>query len=119
MISSTSRRSMVLFFLIAFGIPWIGWTTLAVAGIDRSSRLATVLFFTGGACSLAGFIAAYSARGWQGVKALLSRCIHWRVPIMWWLYAIFLPALWFTIAILFYALSHWSTLSTAGGIGVI
>ena len=31
---SDSRRALIWFFLLAFGVPWIGWTTLAIMKVQ-------------------------------------------------------------------------------------
>ena len=35
---------MAGFFAIGFGVPWIGWSILALTDIERSSTLANALF---------------------------------------------------------------------------
>jgi len=88
------RSPTLVFIVIAFGIPWLAWTTLAIAGLRWSSPLGAVLFFTGDACSVAGFVAAYLAAGRAGVVDLLRRAVRFRAPFHWWVYALGLPLLW-------------------------
>jgi len=94
------HRSTWVFFTIAFGVPWCGWTTgnaLAVHGYNGA--LLKWLFYTGDFCSVAGFLATYVDEGGTGIKDLIRHCIRWRSPVGWWLYAVFLPVLWAASAV--------------------
>ncbi|HTC95452.1 MAG TPA: type II CAAX endopeptidase family protein [Terriglobales bacterium] len=83
----------VVFFLIAFGVPWTAWTALALMRLPRPSPWTVLLLVSGNFCSIAGFVAAYCAAGKKGIQDLLNRCLLFRVPILWWGYAISLPLL--------------------------
>jgi uncharacterized protein len=89
---SFSRRTvaMVVFLIIAFGIPWGTWITLRVrhASFTQGTPLA---FMIGAAfCSVAGVIATYIEAGLSGIRDLARRCVLYRVSIAWWFYALFL-----------------------------
>ena len=105
-----NRRSVVVFFLIGFGAPWIGWTTLAITGLERPSLLATALFYTGDFMSVAGFVAAFVAGGTLGLRSLLRRCVQVRTSPLWILFALFLPLVWELVPTLGWAALH-------GGVG--
>lgn len=111
MTSIWKQPSTCVFFAIAFGVPWIGWTTTDVlASHGYKGALLTTLFYTGDFCTVAGFVATFVDQGGGGVKELLLRCIRWRTAVGWWLYAIFLPSFWAVTSMLALGLSH-------GGIG--
>ena len=111
-----TQRSMLTFFLVGFGIPWEGWITMYALGIPsprvRPTPLGWALFLTGDAMSLAGLAATYRGQGWLGVGALLARCVRYRLPVGWWLYAILLPFVWALAVIAAYGLRH-------GGVGPV
>jgi uncharacterized protein len=100
-----------VFFTIAFGVPWAGWTAANVlANRQHPSSLLLLLFYTGDFCTVAGFVACFVDRGWPGIRDLCQRFIRWRVPGIWWIYAGLLPFAWLGVAVLVWGLTH-------GGIG--
>jgi membrane protease YdiL (CAAX protease family) len=106
------KNPTTLFFLVAFGMPWLGWSSMHILGLTEPSPLRTVLFYTGNFCSVGGLVAMYAFNGKTGVTHLLKRCIEFRVPLAWWLIAIAVP---FLISFLAYLL-----VVTAGdGIGTV
>ena len=86
-----STKSLIVFFLIAFGIPWIGWTLVQTLGESLSPTQRMLLFYTGDFCSVAGFVAVYVESGRAGVKALWQRCIQVRASIFWWAFVWLIP----------------------------
>jgi membrane protease YdiL (CAAX protease family) len=62
------RIGLVVFFLIAFGVPWVGWTTF------KSEDVQIWLFppFV----SIAGFVAAYAEGGKVGLVEFSNRTLH-------------------------------------------
>ena len=98
------RRSVIAFFLVGFGIPWLGWTTRAVTGIEGPG--ATALFYTGDFMTVGGFVAAFVAAGALGFRSLLRRCFQIRAPIGWALFALFIPLTWAAIPALIYGATH-------------
>ncbi len=105
-----SRRSVVVFFLVAFGIPWLGWTIRAVSGLEGPG--ATVLFYTGDFMTVGGFVAVAVAAGILGFRSLLRRYFQIPASVGWILFALFLPLVWNLIPTLIYGATH-------GGIGRI
>jgi len=101
---------MIVFFAVAFGVPWLGWTIRWLLNIDPSTLLARVLFYTGDFCSIGGLVAAFVLSGRAGLKDMWRRFTLWRVPAVWWLCALFLPAVWTFLGILGLGISR-------GGIG--
>lgn len=87
------KNPMLWFFLVAFGLPWLGWSSIKFFGMDEPSALRTALFYTGDFCSVAGLVAMYVQAGKAGVIDLLKRCIRVNVAPVWWLIVIVLPFL--------------------------
>lgn len=85
------RSPMFWFFLVAFGLPWLGWSSLRIFEVNEPSALRTALFYTGDFCSVAGLVAMYVQAGKAGVIDLLKRCIRVDVSPLWWLIALVLP----------------------------
>ena len=106
------RRSVLVFFLIGFGIPWLGWTSLALSGLKLPSPAARALFYTGDFMTIAGFVATFVAAGASGFKSLLRRYFQMPAAVPWALFAWFLPCVWVGSATIVYGLTH-------GGIGRI
>jgi CAAX protease family protein len=102
------RRSVFVFFLLGFGVPWLGWTIRALTGLEGPAG--TALHYTGDFLTVGGFVAAAVASGAGGITSLLRRCFQIRVPIGWALFALFLPLTWYAIPTLISGASH-------GGIG--
>lgn len=106
------KNPMVLFFLVAFGGPWLGWSSIHILGMTEPSALRTALFYTGNFCSVGGFVALYAKGGKAGLIDLLKRCVRFNVPLTWWGIALFVP---FLITFIAYLLTGMS----GNGIGLI
>ncbi|MGE0555511.1 MAG: CPBP family intramembrane glutamic endopeptidase [Gemmatimonadales bacterium] len=100
------RRSVLVFFAIGFGVPWLGWTVYALSGLDSGQPLARMLFYTGDFMTVGGLVAAWVAGGGKGLRHLLSRAIRIRVPLVWALFALFLPLLIWLTTYLIYGATH-------------
>ncbi|RKZ07055.1 hypothetical protein DRQ32_10465 [bacterium] len=98
--------SLRLFLVLAFGVPWLGWTLLALLKPDPEGALARVLFFSGNACSLAGLVAAWSSGGRAALGRLLRRCVRLRAPPTWWLLALLLPVVIQLVALFSWGMAH-------------
>jgi len=85
------KNPMLWFFLVAFGGPWLGWSSIKVFGLDEPSALRTALFYTGDLCSVGGLVAMYLQAGKAGVIDLLKRCVRVKVSPLWWLIVILVP----------------------------
>jgi hypothetical protein len=57
-------------------------------------------------CSVAGVLATYVEGGSSGLKELARRCVLYRVSVVWWVYALFLPPGGHVIATLLYCAAH-------------
>jgi membrane protease YdiL (CAAX protease family) len=90
---SLSRRNtaMVVFFVLAFGIPWGTWGALRVRHVSFAQGSPLAYMLGAAFCSVAGVVATYVEAGLFGVKDLARRSVLYRVPIAWWLYALLLP----------------------------
>jgi hypothetical protein len=105
-----SRRSMIVFFLVAYGIPWLGWSAIAIW--NPSGPLRTALFYTGDFMTVGGFVASVVAGGALALNALARRVVRVRAGIGWVLFAIFLPWIWQGVPALWFGYRH-------GGIGEV
>jgi uncharacterized protein len=96
---------MLVFFLVAFGIPWATWIALKMKHVafpeGRVAFMVSAAF-----CSAGGVVATYIADGRSGVKDLVHRCVLYRVPVAWWFYALLLPFAVHTIATVIYGTAH-------------
>lgn len=88
-----TRRSagLAVFFLLAFAVPWTGWTILAVTGMDWGSPTGRLLFSTGLACSLGGLVAVAVEEGRAGLVERLRQLVRWRVSPGWYAFALLGP----------------------------
>jgi membrane protease YdiL (CAAX protease family) len=109
-IARVNDRALRVFILVAFGVPWIGWITLTVTGVDPQEPLGQALFYSGGACSVAGLVAAFLSGGSAGLRSLLAKCVSARASLAWWAIALLLPVVVDLGAIIIYGWSH-------GGLG--
>ena len=54
-----SRRSMIVFFLVGYGIPWLGWSAIAIW--NPTGPLRTAPLYTGDFMTVGGFVATFVA----------------------------------------------------------
>jgi uncharacterized protein len=90
MTTSRSRTALVVFFLVAFGIPWAGAIVAKLKHVN-DPQISPAFIIAMAFCSVAGVLATYVETGRQGLKDLARRCLIYRVPLAWWIYALFLP----------------------------
>lgn len=93
------RNGLVIFFVLAFLLPWLVWgTSIAqergVLGFHIPQSLA---FWVG--LTLATYISALISDGWDGVKDLLKRLVRWQVKPVWYVVSLALPGVLAAIAI--------------------
>lgn len=74
---------LIVFFLIAFGIPWAGWMFLN----DEMLNLWLFPLF----CSIAGFAATYVEGGTDGLRRFCQRTLRLSGAIKWMLPAALIP----------------------------
>ncbi|WP_035984323.1 type II CAAX endopeptidase family protein [Leptolyngbya sp. KIOST-1] len=84
------------FYVLAFGISWIGMVSVVLASRDiaplyRTYFLVLSIFYAIGP-ALAAVIVAQVAYGWAGVGDLLKGLIRWRVAPVWYVVAVLGPA---------------------------
>jgi membrane protease YdiL (CAAX protease family) len=87
------KNPLVWFFLVAFGMPWLGWSSIHFFGMTEPSPLRTALFYTGDFCSVAGLVAMFVQSGKAGVIDMLKRCVRINVSPLWWLIVLVVPFL--------------------------
>ena len=102
---SRSRLSLVLFFVLGFGIPWAAGITAELRHVTFPE--ATLPFMIAGAfCSMAGVLVTYVEGGSSGLRDLARRCVLYRVSVAWWAYALLFPPCVHVIATLLYCATH-------------
>ena len=85
--------ALIVFFLIAFGVPWAGWIVLRrTMPLDHMFDSFSTYWFTA-APSFAGFVAAFVADGFSGLKRFAAHVFALRFSLLLWLAALFLPLL--------------------------
>jgi uncharacterized protein len=91
-----SWRHLILFFGAAYLLPWLcfGVPILAARGLIAlpAPEAAFLTLATLGVC-LAGIGAAAAESGRSGVRVLLAQVLRWRVRPLWYVAALFVPAL--------------------------
>jgi CAAX protease family protein len=99
------KASVIVFFSVAFGVPW---TTMLItmARHIAFSELSAPFMLSAAFCSVGGVVATYVDSGRSGLEALARRCFLYRVPIAWWLYALFTPLGVHALATLIYGILH-------------
>lgn len=82
------RRALILFFVLAFLLPWLIWgTSIAESRGLLSFHIPQSLAFWIG-LTLATYGTAVITGGWPAVKDLLVRLIRWRVQPVWYVVAL-------------------------------
>lgn len=82
------RHPLVLFFVLAFALPWIVWgTNVAEAAGWIGWHIPSALAFWIG-LPVATFGTAALAGGWPAVRDVLLRMIRWRVAPRWYAFAV-------------------------------
>ena len=66
MSSIWTRRSLKVFFVVAFGLPWLGWTINLFVTVDPPVR--TALFYMGDFMAGGGLLAALGGGGRRAPK---------------------------------------------------
>src|SRR5215813_9767980 len=105
MTTSRSRIALTAFFLVGFGIPWAGAIVARLHHVN-SPQLTHGFMIAGAFCSVGGVLATYLESGASGLRDLAKRCVIYRVPVVWWIYALFLPLAVHVVATLIYAAAH-------------
>ncbi len=77
------RYSLVLFFLLAYGLSWGNYLLAA--------RQPGFPFLYPFGPLIAALIVASASGGWGGLKELARRCLRWRVGLQWYAAALLVP----------------------------
>lgn len=94
-----NRRALVLFFVLAYLLPWLIWgTTIAESRGLLSFHIPQSLAFWIG-LTVATYTTAAITGGWPAVKDILLRLIRWRVHPIWYVVALGITGLLSLIAI--------------------
>src|SRR5688572_4822991 len=102
----------LVFILIGFGIPWIGWSVVAVMGDELTRMQRMALHYTGDFCSIAGIVATYVAAGKPGLQEFWRRCIDWRAPVWVWAFIFLVPTVITLVAVQVWALQPGNVLGS-------
>jgi membrane protease YdiL (CAAX protease family) len=88
------RNPLVSFFTLAFVFTWSSWVPRALASHGLTDgRVPDFMFIVAGyGPALAGIIVSWLINGRMGLVSLGRRLCHWRVGIVWYVVALFLPA---------------------------
>jgi membrane protease YdiL (CAAX protease family) len=84
-----ARQSLAPFFLLTFLFSWLVAAPLALKaqGVMQLPLPFALHYLTGYGPMAAAFFLTARSDGWSGVRRLLSRMFHWRVSLVWWLFA--------------------------------
>jgi uncharacterized protein len=93
---TAKSRSVVVFFLLAFGISWVVWIPAALGSYElippQFSFAPSPLLGVFGPF-IAALITTAIFDGRAGFKSLFKRFLVWRVSILWYLFVFFWPAI--------------------------
>jgi uncharacterized protein len=92
--------------VIAFGILWGTWIALRIRHVSFAEGTPFAFMVGAAFCSLGGVVATYTETGLSGVKDLAGRCLLYRVPVVWWFYALFLALGVHAVATVIYGVVH-------------
>jgi hypothetical protein len=80
------------FFVLTFAFTWLWWGLVFVLNLSMAAGYIPFLIGASGPTVMAFVVSAING-GRQDVKALWERITYWRVGIVWYLAALFIPAL--------------------------
>lgn len=91
---SSSTKSLLWFFLLAFGFSWLIWLPPVLSSIGFFSlpvpHMAWVIMGAHGPL-FASVVLTYKSGGWAAVKQLIRSGFELRMALGWWLAIIFIP----------------------------
>jgi membrane protease YdiL (CAAX protease family) len=82
-------RHTILFFILAFLISWAAWAPLVIFS-DRAEQLDFLLMVGAYGPFLAAVLTSLVYGGWRGLWRWLKTIFRWRLPVKWYLVAIFI-----------------------------
>jgi uncharacterized protein len=94
-VQTLRARPLVSFFVLAYGVTWLLWSPLLIAGVPAfSATTHTPSWYAlpGVAVGVTGtaFFMTAITQGRAGVRRLLQRLVCWRVGLRWYLVAVLL-----------------------------
>jgi uncharacterized protein len=119
------RHPLTSFFVLAYAISWIlwipllygrfalGWNSWEGNSWTNGRTMLGILGAIGPAA--AAMLVSYSLEGATGVRQLLRRCVQWRVPFGWWMFALYS---WWLVASILAAVLQMAPLARIGMQGV-
>jgi membrane protease YdiL (CAAX protease family) len=93
--------AVVTFFVLTYAVMWTCFIVVAAAAIPARSPLGTGLLLLGTfAPSLVALWLTARAEGGTGIRSLVARVLHWRVPAAWYLFAVgYIPTIKLSVAL--------------------
>lgn len=91
-----TTNPLLAFFLIAFSFSWFFWSFGVLDGMKIITLpVTTFVFSVVGAHGplVAALIMTGRVEGWPGIKSLLKSGFNLRIPLVWWLLILLLPAI--------------------------
>lgn len=86
-----NKNALIVFLLIGFGVPWVGWTVADI--FEFSPAIEMIIFYVGDFCSIGGLVAVFVASGKDGFLRLINRLFVVNFPIRWWFISFLIPFL--------------------------
>lgn len=90
----SSTRSLIWFFLFAFGFSWLFWLPAVLSSLGVFSlpfpNMAWVILGAHGPL-VASLALTYKSAGWSAVKQLIRSGFNFRMGFGWWIAILFLP----------------------------
>jgi hypothetical protein len=93
------RASLIVFFLVSFGIPWATWIALKISHLSFTEGPPLALMVGAAFCSVGGVVATYIENGRSGLRDRARRCVLYQCPLLggsmryfWFWVCMWLPA---------------------------
>lgn len=88
------RYCVTFYFAIVYILAWIVWIPLVLArqGASGEQVNLSLTLLAGASPGVAATLVAWASHGREGVKHLWQRLIRWRISPLWYLAALFIPA---------------------------
>jgi hypothetical protein len=98
----TERKSLLIFFPLAWLISWIIWSPLYLPYFQYTDLPILPYHHALGAAGpmAAALIVSYIEKKLAGIKELINHIFRWRVNLIWYFIALFSPSILFLIATL-------------------
>ncbi|MBI5033872.1 MAG: CPBP family intramembrane metalloprotease [Chloroflexi bacterium] len=101
MISWVKQHSLLVYFVLAYALSWSIEIPIALSaqGIIKGQFPYAIHYFASFGPLVAAFIVTAIADGGTGIRKLFSGLFKWRVGGFYWLFAVGLPIVFFTVSV--------------------